>query len=275
MADSIWQKNSFLRTSFFSLYLLSAICYMLFVAGCATTPRNTVNMADPSTYVKVNFLKGNYDEVIRYSRTLGILNERQGRLKILYYVGVSQLAKKDFEGARKNFQLLKERDVSKKLRDIADIRIADSYFLDEKYNQAFRLYLPLISKYPKSDYLPYVYYRLVLASQKIGDFNQAKRYFTQLQKKYPESLESVRLASVLDPMDLEGFSVQAGAFSDRNKAYRMQSRLLNKGYIASVKQATRDNVTFYRVRIHCNSRLEAEQIATRLRLEGYVTKVYP
>ena len=51
--------------------MLSALCCALVITSCVTTPRQTVNMGDPATYVKVNFLKENYDEVIRYSRTLG------------------------------------------------------------------------------------------------------------------------------------------------------------------------------------------------------------
>jgi len=245
------------------------------MTSCATAPKSTVNMGDPSTYVKVNFLKGNYDEVIRYSRTLGILNERGDRLSILYYVGVSQLAKKDFENARKSFKLLKERDKSKKYQDISDIRIADSYFVDGKYHQALRLYGPLISRYPTSDYLPYIYYRLVLASQKTGNFKQAKQYYDALQKKYPESLESVRLEMALDPMDLDGYSVQVGSFSDRGKAGQVRVKLLNRGYLASIRESKREDVTYYRVRISCQTRSQAERVAAKLRLEGYSTKVYP
>jgi len=259
----------------YSLQLTAYFICILIIAGCVTTPRQTVNMGDPATYVKVNFLKENYDEVIRYSRTLGVLNNQNNRLTILYYVGLSQLEKQNYRGARESFKLLKSRDTTKQFQDVADIRIADSYFLEQKYHQAARLYEPLVSRYPKSTYLPYIYYRLVLTSQKTSDFKEAKRYFGQLQRKYPESLEALRLSSVLDSMDLEGYSVQVGAFSDKTKAYKMQGRLLNRGYIASVRRATRDSVTFYRVRINCDSRSEAERIAGRLRLEGYATKVFP
>ena len=71
--------NHFLRYSPRSM--LYVLCYVLVIAGCATTSSSSrVNMGDPSTYVKVNFLKENYDEVIRYSRTLGVLNSANNRL---------------------------------------------------------------------------------------------------------------------------------------------------------------------------------------------------
>jgi tetratricopeptide (TPR) repeat protein len=264
-----------LRPSCHKFHIIVIILIIITVSSCVTSPKSAVNMGDPSTYVKVNFLKGNYDEVIRYSRTLGVLNERSDRLNILYYVGISQLAKKDYKGARESFELLKKRDASKKFQDIADIRIADSYFLDQKYHQAHLLYLPLVSKYPKSDYLPYIYYRLVLTSQKIGDFKQARRYYDGLQKNFPDSLEAIRLSNALDLMDLEGYSVQVGSFSDRNKANTIQSELMQKGYRTVVKKASGDQMTFYRVRVLCNSLREAEKTASQLRLQGYATKVYP
>ncbi len=248
----------------------------LVLAGCATSgPGARINMGDPTTYVKVNFLKGNYDEVIRYSKTLGVIDERNDRLKILYYVGLSQIEKKDYSTARKTFQLLKEKDRTKNYQDLADVRIADSYFLEKNYFEALRLYEALPKKYPKSEFVPYVYYRLVLAAQKVGSFDQAKRYYGVLTRTYPESFEAIRLASVLDPMDLEGYSVQVGSYSDRQKAYGVQQALTGRGYDVSVRQSKKENATFYRVRIQCKSRPQAESIASQLRLQGHSTKVYP
>jgi tetratricopeptide (TPR) repeat protein len=249
---------------------------LIFLAGCATSaPGPQVNMSDPATYVKVNFLKGNYDEVIRYGSKQGVLNEKNDRLKILYYVGLSQLEKNDFNTARKTFELLKERDSAKNYQDLADVRIADSYFLEQKYRQAYQLYEPLPRKYSKSTLLPYIYYRLVLSAQKIGDFEASKTYYQALNRQYPESFEAMRLVNVLDPMDLEGFSVQVGSFSDSKKARGVQVTLLSKGFIASVNQIRKDNLTYYRVRVHASSRAEAESIAARLRAQGYAAKVYP
>jgi len=136
------KKRSFMRNTmcvfrharFVLCPMLYTLCCILVISGCATTSSSRVNMGDPSTYVKVNFLKENYDEVIRYSRTLGVLNSANNRLSILYYVGLSQLAKKDYRRARETFNLLKSRDSNKKYQDVVDIRIADSYFLDQKYH---------------------------------------------------------------------------------------------------------------------------------------------
>jgi len=203
------------------------------------------------------------------------MNERNERLKILYYVGLSQLSKGDTRGARKSLELLKERDRTKNYHDIADLRIADSFFLEQNYAQALHLYEKVLQQYPKGTFVPYVDYRLVLASQKIGDFDRAKRYFEVLSRNYPNSFEAVRLSNILDPMDLEGFSVQVGSFTDGVKARTQQTLLMSKGYVATIKQTQKENIKFYRVRIHCRSRVEAEKTATRLRLEGYSAKVFP
>jgi len=261
------------KINVFLLFLVSTSL----IGGCATTGnRGAVNMNNPLTYVKVNFLKENYDEVIRYTRSMGVLDRQSSQLQILYYLGVSQLSKHRYVDARRTFELLKEKDSVGKFRDLADIRISDSYFLDKKYHQALQHYLPLPGKHRNSHYLPYIYYRMVLVSQKVGHFNDAKRYFDILTRDYPDSLESLRLTSVLDPMDFEGYSVQAGSFSNPASARKMQNVLLNKGYIASIRKTTTQNNThFYRVRINCGSRNEAERIATRLRTEGFATKVYP
>jgi len=252
------------------------LAFGLVLGGCATAgPGARVNMGDPSTYVKVNFLKGNYDEVIRYSNSLGVIDERNDRLKILYYVALSQLEKKDYATARKTLILLKEKDRSKNYQDLADVRMADSYFLENNYFEALRLYEALPQKYPKSEFVPYIYYRLVLAAQKIGSFDQAKQYYGILTKTYPESFEAIRLASVLDPMDLEGYSVQVGSYSERQKAYSVQQALIGRGYDVSVRQSKKESSVFYRVRIQCKSRPQAESIASQLRLQGHSTKVYP
>ncbi len=54
---------------------------------------------------------------------------------------------------------------------------------------ARREYLNLIDKNPDSEFVPASLYKAGMASMKMDDLENAKKYFEKLVKNYPQSLE--------------------------------------------------------------------------------------
>lgn len=105
-------------------------------------------------------------------------------------------------------------------------------------------------------------------------------FFTPLEKEQSVSGSGVRssLSSPAGERDsLAGFTVQVGAFADREKADKLCKELVNGGedaYVVLLETAVGQSL--YRVRVgRLSSGQEAEALAKRLANQGYPTKVIP
>jgi outer membrane protein assembly factor BamD len=68
--------------------------------------------------------------------------------------------------------------------------IAQFYFKREHYGSALSRYENLLSKYPKLGFDEKALYGAAYSAQKLGDSFKSKKYFTELQEKFPNSSEA-------------------------------------------------------------------------------------
>ncbi|MEW6571205.1 MAG: outer membrane protein assembly factor BamD [Nitrospirota bacterium] len=71
-----------------------------------------------------------------------------------------QLEKKEYEKARAAFLEIKNRDFSKKLAPLAQLKIADSYLREDEHELAIAEYKKFLDVYPDHQYAPYAQYQI-------------------------------------------------------------------------------------------------------------------
>ncbi len=117
----------------------------------------------------------------------------------LYEEGMKAMEKGYYIEARKKFDRLKDAYSYSKYAILAELRIADAYFEEEKYEEAIQAYEDFREFHPTSEFIPYVIYQLgmcnfkqMLPADRDQSFTlKAIKYFEELIKDYPLDKYSV------------------------------------------------------------------------------------
>lgn len=83
---------------------------------------------------------------------------------ILYKEAEEKLKKGDYEEARQSLKKVMERDAEKSYSPIAQIRTADSYYDEGRYNEAIDEYKKFLSLFPNNKYAGYVQYQIGMSN---------------------------------------------------------------------------------------------------------------
>lgn len=214
-----------------------------------------------------NYLLGDYS-LLRENKNL-FDNERA-----LYLYSLSLLNQGDYLTARKYLKIFIKKFPSSSLYQAALVKFCDTYFLNEEYEKAKKLYLNVLKKYPTSNYLPLLYLRLVQVSLKLGDWQDKDTYISILERRFRHSIE-YELVKELKKYP-NAFTVQVGAFTERKNAFSLRKELQDKFPAYIVSQKTKDNIVFYKVRIgKYKKRKTALLVKKRLLALGYPALIYP
>lgn len=105
------------------------------------------------------------------------------------------IEKKEYDKARTMLLEVKNRDFTKKIAPLAQLKIADSYLKEEEYELAISEYKKFLESYPDNQYAPYAQYQIAMTY-----FNQiegpergysgaakALEEFEKLRKMYPRN----------------------------------------------------------------------------------------
>jgi outer membrane protein assembly factor BamD len=109
--------------------------------------------------------------------------------------GMAKMQKKDYGGAAENFKQVKEHYPYSKYAILADLKLGDAYFFDQKYNEAAMTYEEFIRLHPRNEVVPYVLYQAgmshFLTFSAVGrdpeDTKTAMQTFEKVIKNYPQS----------------------------------------------------------------------------------------
>lgn len=220
------------------------------------------------------FVNGDYENVAHEAgRLLSSTTKEQD--KVYYILGTSLNKLGRYEAARQNLQLLLKIYPKSVYAPLAQLGLADSYYLNADYQNASESYEEYIAKYPKSESAAQAYFRLAKCAQKEGGWQTAKNYYQKVRNEYPLSFEAQLAAQALSEEVLY-FTVQVGSFNKKANALKLCDELIRKGYDASILKAESEDRDFYKVRVgRLNSREEAEELAKRLQSEGLPTNILP
>ena len=231
---------------------------------------NEVNAQTPEEY----FVRGDYENAAREAaKTLSSASKEKDKL---YYISGTSLNKLGrYELARENFKSLIENYPKSEYAPLAQLGLADSYYLSADYQNAAEAYEKYITGYPKSEAAATAYFRLGRCAQKEGKWQSARNYYQKVKAEYPLSFEA-QMASQALSEEMLYFTVQVGSFGKKSNALKLCDELVKKGYGASILKAQSDSQEAYRVRVgRLDTRAEAEELAKRLQAEGLPIKILP
>ena|GEM_PF-19985 len=220
------------------------------------------------------FVCGDYEKAVYEAKHL-LYSSIAEKDKIYYILGTGLNKLGNYKQARGNFISLIKIYPRSKYVSLAELGIADSYYLEEDYADASRWYENYVAKYPKSQGVATAYYRLAKCAQKQGSWQTAKNYYQKLKKEFPISFEAQWAAQALSE-EILYFTVQVGSFNNKSNALKLCDKLIRKGYDASILKSESGGKFFYRVRVgRLNKREKAEELARRLQAEGLPTNILP
>jgi outer membrane protein assembly factor BamD len=106
-----------------------------------------------------------------------------------------KIAKRDFEEARSILKDIKAWDSSREYSSLAQIRIADTYYEETKYDEAVAEYRKFLDLHTYHKYSPYVQYRIAMSYfKRVNGIDtgssfaqQALDEFVKLRKVYPRN----------------------------------------------------------------------------------------
>jgi tetratricopeptide (TPR) repeat protein len=209
-----------------------------------------------------------------------------------FYLATINLKNGNYSDGRHNFNIFIQDFPESSLLNRARLGIADTYFFEGNYSLAEKIYEELLA-IKDERVASIVYARLIDLNSKQGKREKAQDYLNRLHSEYPLGLEAgsikalpVRIEKetqkeINPPSEIQPpsgfFSVQVGAFAEREKADKLCKELVNRGEDAYViLLETTVGQSLYRVRVgRLSSAGEAEALAKRLASQGYPTKVIP
>jgi tetratricopeptide (TPR) repeat protein len=159
--------------------------------------------------------------------------------------------------------------------------LADSRFLGGDVDKAVKGYQDVIERYPDNNSIAGVYYKLGNCLKERGANERAKGCFDRIRSLAPLSFEARMITAfsartVPRRENAAYFSVQVGCFKNKRNAGNMISKLSRKGYDAFLELPSTPHDRLHRVKVgHLVSKEGAEMLASRLRQDGYKTKICP
>jgi outer membrane protein assembly factor BamD len=142
----------------------------------------------------------------------------------------ASMLKEDYETARKTYQEIQERSPDKSYDAAIMLRIADTYFGEEKYEEALVEYQNFLNYHPVNKDAVYAQYQIAMCSFKqLTTIDRdpeptriALHEFEKLVQKYPGSIyEEAALKNIILCRDrLAEYELYVGRFYHKKKAYR-------------------------------------------------------
>ena len=94
------------------------------------------------------------------------------------------------EKARQEFQKFLKQHPKTPYSGSAQFWIAETWYVDDKYEKAIVEYEKVIKGFPTSDKVPHALLKQGMSFQKLGDDGSAKIVYQQIMKKYPQTQQA-------------------------------------------------------------------------------------
>ncbi len=217
--------------------------------------------------VQQEYLQGNYEAAIEKARSL------PEAPPTLYFLGLAYTKVQDYPRARYFLRKLAGRFPGSDLYEAGLIKLADTYFLEKDYPNAKKIYQKIIEKRPSLNDKALIYLRLAQIASREGQWSQKRKYLKTIKDNYSRSPE-MKYVKVLEGWG-DFFTVQVGAFSDKQNAQALCAELKN-AYPAYLSEDKSESYPVYKVRVgKYNDRATAEKVSRQLLEEGYPARIYP
>lgn len=248
-------------------YIVGPVLLVLFIFTGSICFGSEAMLQKAWTY----YLDSDYKRAVDVCRVVSknkILGE-EGR----YIMGLSFLKLGDNKEARKNFSFVLDNYPKSGIKEDLFLGIADSYYLEKKFDNAEEYYVKLLRSFPSTGYTSMAYLRLGESQRKQGKWEKADASFSKVVREYPLSLEAGRAKGFLKKK-VSFFSIQAGAFSKKANAQKFCELLKKKSHKAYIDKIYKKDRLIYRVRVgKFRSRDKAQGEAGILKGEGFNVRI--
>ncbi len=273
------------------MYFISCIAYVAALVLFAQDASSEMESASLARAERL-FLEGRYDKAIHEADIL--IGSRASRRDELYYLkGLSELKSNKFKDARESFSSIISRYPGSRRVCDAHVAIGDSYFLEGNMDAALKNYEEAANKFAADRNIAAIYYKIGSVYKRKGASDKAAYYFDKVKAGAPLSFEARMISSsghdaavsVYDKAAPEVsvrsasggsgiYSVQVGSFKNSRNAERMVRELADSGYESYIEPPGISGGNLYRVKAgKCGSKVDAENLAVRLRKAGYSIKI--
>jgi len=157
-----------------------------------------------------------------------------------------------------------------------ELGVADSLYGQERYREAVEQYRRVLRRSPDLIPADEATFKLALACQRDGRWEEARREFAHLAAAFPRSPRTEAARRLARSRD-NGFAVQCGAFSSTTSAKRLAGELRGKGFSPRTVPITASGgASLTAVRVG-NFRTWAEAAVERSRLQaaGFEARIVP
>lgn len=192
-----------------------------------------------------------------------------------YYLGLCQLRLGEYVQARNAFHVVMGSEFNQDLYEKSALGLIESLYMAGFYKDALKEGKKLLTRIPNSQSKSLIYLKIARSNLKLMKWNDAKWYLNTLIKEFPDSFEAPIAKSLLE--EKEFFTVQVGAFINKDKALELVDDLKAKRQYAYIVETTsRDGNKFYRVRVGQMTSLDqAQTVQTQLSHQGFPSLIYP
>ena len=231
------------------------------------------------------FLDGDYSRaILEADRVIASNASRSEREDAYYLKALSLLKQRDYRDARKGFTAVLSDFPRGSHAFDAEVGIGDTYYLEGDYANAIKSYDGAISAFSSNKNSSIVYYRLGQSYNQRGDAAKARQYFDKVRSAAPLGFEARTIPPISEQESDNScvaskgyYSVQLGAFRAKGNAENLLNKLSARGYgELHIEQEASSDMTLYKVRAgRYPSRQKAEEVAAKLKDDGYKTKICP
>lgn len=154
------------------------------------------------------------------------------------------------------------------------LRTADAYYVQYNYKKAKQTFEKFLQRFDVSQYRSYAYLKLIYCSEKLGLWEDKKKYMHVLKTQFPGTIEN----SKTDFLEERGyiFVVQIGAFGDKKNAINVAKKVKSDAFDVSIKEVDISSGKLYKVIAgKFKSRRNADALVKRLEEKGYPAKRFP
>ncbi|MCK5243158.1 tetratricopeptide repeat protein [bacterium] len=204
-----------------------------------------------------------------YRQTLPLLEKVQPKSRLrqaqaLYLSGLSHMALKQYAKSQICFQQVLEKYSDTPWVSPALVGSGETALALKNYAEALTAFDRYLREYPEGDLTPTVLLQKSKALQANGLREESTRTLHELVTRYTESFEAEKAKGKLSEVR-ENFTIQVGAFSKKEYAWKLVDKLRKQGYNAYVLEAECGNETLTQVRVGSYTTREfSEKIAKQL-----------
>lgn len=253
------------------------LCLAFLLSGCVPEEATIRSSALYEEGVR-HYLAGEYAQGAGgLSRAAVEAEDPAVRAKAGLLKGRCHLAMRQFHQAEAAFRRgLEAGSASKEVRAGLELGLADSLYGQERYPEAADSYHGLLRRFSGLVPADEATFKLAIAYQRSGLWEEARRHFARVASEFPESPRAEAARRYAERRS-SGFAVQCGAFGSTEAASRLAGELRKKGFAPrSVPVTTTDGRRLTAVQVGSfRTWTEAVELRSRLQAAGFEARIVP